>query len=286
VNQKANKYSSIFIYMALSFDQAYPVLYKGWDQASARADFNATGGQNKAGYNELVGGGSSSGGSSGGVANTSNAIDTAKQLLSFQQSANQPAIQSLQASIPETTAKFATARTSLENQKVPLEARYKTLLDTIVGNQATDINQQNLTTSREFGRRGIPTTSGLFEQTIGEKTRPINQYYTGQATTAGISKEENLTKLNDLVASLTGQETEASRAITNAIAQLQAGDSSGAVTQALSLLAQNQNKDQATSEQAWKEKVYKETTLPESTYLQNKPYYNPSTGSSTDDGWT
>jgi len=267
--------------MALSFEQAYPVLYKGWDQASARADFNATGGANKAGYQELAGGGYSGGGNP--VPQTSNVVDTAKQLLQFQQQANQPAISSLQASIPETTAKFATARTSLEGQKVPLEARYKNLLDTILGNQEADISQTNLATSREFGRRGIPTTSGIVEKTLAEKTSPIRKFYTGQVTEAGISKEENLTKLNDLVASLTGQETEASRAITNAIAQLQAGDSTGAVTQALNLLAQNQSKTQADAESAWKEKVYKETTLPESTYLQNKPYYNPNTGGGGDE---
>lgn len=267
--------------MAINFEQAYPVLYKGWDRASAQADFNATGGANKAGYQELVGGGSYSGGNA--VPQTSNVIDTAKQMLQFQQQANQPAISSLQSSIPETTAKFATARTSLEGQKVPLTARYSNLIDQIKGNQQADISQQNLTTSREFGRRGIPTTSGLFEQTIGEKTQPINKYYTGQLTEAGISKEENLTKLNDLVASLTGQETEATRAITNAIAQLQAGDSSGAVTQALSLLASNQSAQQATSEEAWKKKVYEETTLPESYYATNKPYYNPNTVSGSDD---
>ena len=262
-------------------------LYKqqGWNnEAAINADINVGGWRSKVqtGAPQMQSYLSSSS-SGAGVPNTSNAIETAKQLLQFQQQANQPAISSLKASIPETTAKFATARTSLESQKVPLEARYKNLLDQITGNQQADIGQQELTTSREFGRRGIPTTSGLFEQTIGEKTSPIRKYYTGQTTEAGISKEENLTKLNDLVASLTGQEVEASRAITNAITQLQAGDSLGAVTQALNLLAQNQSQTQVAGEQAWKEKVYKETTLPESYYNVNKPYYNPNTSSSGSD---
>jgi hypothetical protein len=208
--------------------------------------------------------------SSGGVPQTQNVVDTAKQLLQFQQQSNQPAISSLQASIPEVSSKFATAKTSLEGQKVPLEQRYSVLLDSIKANQTADVKGQEITTAREFGRRGIPTTSGLAEQTLQEKLSPIRQYYTGQSTTAGISKEENLTKLNDLIASLTGQETEATRAITNAIAQLQAGDSSGATSQALGLLGQNQSAQQSAAEQAWQEKVYKETTLPESYATVNK----------------
>ena len=41
---------------SLTFEEAYPVLYRGWDETAARADFTATGGRNKAGYAELVGG--------------------------------------------------------------------------------------------------------------------------------------------------------------------------------------------------------------------------------------
>lgn len=40
--------------MQPSFEQVYPVLYKGWDQASARADFNAGNWKNKAGANQFT----------------------------------------------------------------------------------------------------------------------------------------------------------------------------------------------------------------------------------------
>ena len=39
----------------ITFEEAFPVLYKGWDITAARANFAATGGRDKAGYNELVG---------------------------------------------------------------------------------------------------------------------------------------------------------------------------------------------------------------------------------------
>jgi len=36
-----------------TFEEAYPVIYKGWGETEARADFAVTGGRNKAGYQEL-----------------------------------------------------------------------------------------------------------------------------------------------------------------------------------------------------------------------------------------
>ncbi len=43
--------------MQPTFEQVLPVLYKGWDQTAARADFNVGGWRNKAGAEQFVGGG-------------------------------------------------------------------------------------------------------------------------------------------------------------------------------------------------------------------------------------
>jgi len=235
--------------------------YAGWGDAEAAADFNATGGSGKGGPTSSS---TSTSSSSGGIPQSSNVIDTARQLQQFNIESNQPAIQSLQASIPETTSKYATERQRLESQKVPLKDRYSNLLNQIKSSETADVKQQEIATAREFGRRGIPTTSGIAEQTLAEKLSPIRQYYTGKATETGISQEENMSTLEGLISSLTGQETESTRAIQNAIAALQAGDTSGAITQALGLLTQNNAATNTAAEQAWREKVYKETTLPES----------------------
>ena len=45
--------------MAPTFEQVFPVLYKGWDPVAARADFNAGGWQNKAGAEQFLGGSNS-----------------------------------------------------------------------------------------------------------------------------------------------------------------------------------------------------------------------------------
>lgn len=43
--------------MAPTFEEVFPVLYRGWDPVAARADFNAGGWMNKAGVEQFIGGG-------------------------------------------------------------------------------------------------------------------------------------------------------------------------------------------------------------------------------------
>jgi hypothetical protein len=252
--------------MALSFEQAYPVLYKGWDQNSARADFNATGGQNKAGYQELVGGGSSSSNnysSSSSGSGSFNIIDYAKQLLGFQQEANQPAIQSLQAGIPEVQNKISTEQTRLEGEKVPLTARYEQLLKDVT-------SRTEMATAQEFGRRGIPTTSGLLDKTLAEKISP-------ETERIGLAKNADISALDKQISDLTGVGIDKVREIQNTIAQLQAGAGQNAVSGALNMsqIGEQQRQFNAGNELS---KLQLENQTKQTNYDINKPY---SSGDST-----
>ena len=157
----------------------------------------------------------------GGLGGDTDLLGTAKQILGFQQQAAQPAVQSLQASIPEVSNKFATERSQLETQKNTLKQRYSNLLDELKGRENVDIASQQRVTSQEFGRRGIPLSSGLFDTSLNEAISPIRQYYTGQIKDVGLGQEEGLQNLQNLIAQLTGQETGSIRDIRNTIAQLQ-----------------------------------------------------------------
>jgi hypothetical protein len=168
----------------------------------------------------------------------------AKQTMDLQRQAAQPAIQSLQASIPETQQRFDTQREQLGGERENLKKRYDTLLNEISRRESVDVSGQEKVTSNEFGRRGIPLSSGVFEQTLQDKLSPIRQFYTGQAASTGLEKESGIQNINNLLANLTGQETDATRGIQNAIAQLQAGGGSQAINQALGLLAQQQQQQQ------------------------------------------
>ena len=112
--------------------------YIGWDEASALADYKATGGAGK--YDASVSGGSSMGG--GG-----NWQDILRQSQQMYQEAVKPQI------------------TALEAQKPQAETRYQQLL-----NDITRLTTKS--TAQEFGKRGIPLDSTLYGQELAQATEP------------------------------------------------------------------------------------------------------------------
>ena len=94
-------------------------------------------------------------------------------------------------------------------------------------NQITKSTQ--LETSREFGKRGVSTQSGLFDQTLNDRLNP-------QISNLGISREQDIASLLNQQNTLAGQETTDIRGIQNAIAQLMAGNAPSAVTSAQEII--------------------------------------------------
>lgn len=172
-----------------------------------------------------------------------------QQQMQLQQEAIKPAIQSLEAGIPETQQKFATERTQLEQSKTPLKQRYSSLLDELKRREGVETKQVGINTAQEYGKRGIPLSSGVYANDLQNKTGDISQYYGGQYKDVSLSQEENLSGIDKLIATLTGQETESVRAIRNAMAQLQAGGAQSGIQNALSLLQQQQQQQQFESQQ-------------------------------------
>lgn len=148
--------------------------------------------------------------------------DIIKRTIALQQEANKPAIQSLQASIPELNQQYTGAIQRAEGQRKPLEDRYKNLIDEIKGNQVSSENRQTVTTRNELGRRGL-VGGGLYDQTLTDAVNPITQQYSGLLKDTGIAQEQGIQGINELIAQLTGQQTNATRGVQNSIAQLQSG---------------------------------------------------------------
>lgn len=184
----------------------------------------------------------SSGGSSGG-----DIASIAQQQLKMYQDANAPAINSLQSSIPEIGKKYQLQSEQLTAQRKPLEDRYKNLLDQVTSSQRAEEQRTGIATSRELGRRGISADSGLYDQTVNEKLSPVTQFYTGQAKDIGITQEQNMSELNNLIANLAPQQTADERQVLNAIAQLQAGAGGNAISSAMQIY--NQQQEQARQQQ-------------------------------------
>lgn len=178
--------------------------------------------------------------------NAIDASDPSKQLKKFQdqqreshQQAIQPAVESFQAQQPEITAKFGQAREQLTAEQDPLKQRYQNLLDSIKQQGQQDINKQTRITSGELGKRGITGSSTLAQQEIQDATSPLTQKYTGLEKETTLSREDSLRQLRDSIANLTPQETSDQRAITNAIAQLQAGAGQQGLESGMSLYGTN-----------------------------------------------
>ena len=125
--------------------------------------------------------------------------DVIKRASDMQRKLNQPQIQELQ------------------GQQKTLSGRYNELLASIKGTQQTAENQQTLTTTRELGRRGISSDSGLAEQELTSALAPVRSSFQGLLASTGASQAKDLATIG------------------NAIAQLKAGDPTAMVNLGLSI---------------------------------------------------
>ncbi len=177
-------------------------------------------------YNQLnaqweQGNGGASGGVSGGVS-VSDPIAQAKAINDFYVQQNQPAIQSIQSQIPKTQQLYENQAGYLKSQQAPLEARYKSLIDSITKSTQTE-------TSQEFGKRGVSTESGLYDQTLNNRLNP-------QISQLGISQGQDVSSLLNQIAQLTGQGDLAVGNLNTQIAQLQAGNAPQALSSAQAII--------------------------------------------------
>lgn len=168
----------------------------------------------------------------------------AQKQLDFQRQANKPAIDAIRASIPTTEAAYAQRQTSLEGQKQPLEDRYASLVNELKRREGVDTQTASLNTAQEYGKRGIPLSSGAYDQALMAAQKPINEYYTGQTTSADLSKNSDLLSLANQIASLPIEKQTQLDAINQSVGQLEAGAASSGIQNALALLQQQQQASQ------------------------------------------
>ena len=110
--------------------------------------------------------------------------------------------QTIAAGKPITEAAYTERGRQLEAEKQPLTARYEQLLTELTQRETTDIGQQTTALAREYGKRGIPLSSGAYEQDVIGKQTPIKQFYTNQRTGATFEREDKLRELGNLLADL------------------------------------------------------------------------------------
>lgn len=146
---------------------------------------------------------------------------------------------------PEIAAAQPAIKT-LQEGKQPLEDRYKAIIESLKGKETEAVKQAGIGAAQEFGKRGIPLSSGAYTDYLQNKTTPITTAFSGLEAETGLSAEQ------------------AQQSIRNAIAQLQAGAGSEAAANALARYQLEQNQKQFESTQGLSRDVFSQISLPES----------------------
>jgi hypothetical protein len=207
-------------------------------------------------YAQMGGGGVT--GSSGSVGNFNDYVSQAQNMY---KAAAKPAIESLQASVPEIKSTVA-GKTQILNE------RYKNLIDEIKGGQQKAENRQTVVTAGELGKRGIDPTSTLYGQELTSAVNPITSEYTGMLKSAATDQTAGQFDLANL-------ETEQLANVRQTIANLQMGTDTNAINTAMQLYTQAQTnaanaasvaeaKRQNDIKNALEQAIYTNVTLPTS----------------------
>jgi len=189
-----------------------------------------------------------SSGSSTGSTGSNSVASNASDMLKMYQEANKPVVSALESTIPAIGQKYAQTGQYLQKQVGNLDTRYKSLLDSIKGLQQNDVQAVTTNTSQELGRRGISAESGLFGQTVNQAVQPVNRGYAGQISELGASQQSALDSLLNQISGLPTAQTQEEQAVRTAIAQLQAGGNTSAITNALQLYQNQQSLTEAQKE--------------------------------------
>lgn len=169
-------------------------------------------------------------------------------------SAIQPAVASLQASIPEVATNYDTQTAQVQAEKDPLIARYQALIDQINGSTQGQVNATQTTATNELGKRGIPLSSTAAQQEIQGQVLPIQQAGQANVTNTTLDREEKLKGLDDTIANLNQQKIASERDITNTIAQIQASAGTQAAQQAFQMFQVQQQATQDALDRAIQER--------------------------------
>src|SRR3990167_4346735 len=167
---------------------------------------------------------------------------TSRHTTELREKAIAPALESYRASKPEVGQAFDIRTGQLEAEKDPLKERYANLLAQLTGRETKETGAQAKYLSQEYGKRGIPLSSGAYQQDLTGKLGDISQFYATQGKDVGLAQEADLRDLSNQISNLTTQRVAAMRDIDNKIAELQAGAGNQAVTDALQSYREDLNR--------------------------------------------
>ena len=160
----------------------------------------------------------------------------------LRQEAIAPALESLRASKPETQQAFDIRTGQLAAEKDPLIARYQNLIEQLKGRETQETTRTSTALATEYGKRGIPLSSGAYQQNLGQTLGDIGRYYGGQTKEVTFAQEADVRDLSNQINNLAIARVQAMRDIDNRIAEFQATGANQAVTDALTMYREDLNR--------------------------------------------
>lgn len=91
---------------------------------------------------------------------------------------------------------------TLQAQQQPLQERYSKIIEDIQAQRGLRTKQAETAVSREFGKRGIPLSSGVFDVGLQERRLPIDVQFGSLLQQAGGEQESKLLQLANAIAAL------------------------------------------------------------------------------------
>ena len=137
-----------------------------------------------------------------------------------------------------TEQAYAERQKQLEAEKAPLNERYQGLIAELTRRETKETGAQSTALAREYGKRGVPLSSGAYEQDLLGKTGDISQYYGGQIKEVGFENADKLRELGNLIANIPTEKAKELNLIDQQIAQMKAQGADKQMTMALEMYKQ------------------------------------------------
>lgn len=190
--------------------------------------------------------GSSSSGSSGsGAASTPSlsslySDEALKEALEISRQSQDQVVNALEGQKPLITQAAEQTKAGYESTQTTLSQKYDNLLAELTRKESVDISSTGLAAGREFGKRGIPLSSGAYDEALIERYTPIKQFYAGQTKDTELAKQSSYLEIATKINQLPGETAQKLNDLELVIANVKAGYSDKAV-QILLSMGQSQN---------------------------------------------
>ena len=154
-----------------------------------------------------------------------------------------PAIESLELSKGEIGTRYGVRTEQLQAKEQPLKERYQVLIDELTRREGQETARTGKIMGTEYGKRGIPLSSGMYQQALGQELSDTERFYGGQQKETTLAREADLKDLTDAIQNVEQERITTMREIDQSIANLKAGAGNQAITDAMQMYKEQKQQE-------------------------------------------